>query len=68
MMTAVCLALFLNLDGERNAVNVKDVIAIEDNKTETKLYMSRGGLSLRTAEKFDNVVQKLKDTAAGCKL
>ena len=67
-MIVLCLALFLNTDGQKNAINISEIVAIEDNVHETKIYMSRSGVSLKVKEDYDVVIQKLKDTARGCKL
>lgn len=67
-MLALCFVLLLNQAGQENAINIKQIQAIEDNDSSATIFMSVVGLKLYTKEPYKKVMKKIKETEESCRL
>lgn len=66
-MLAICFVLLLNQSGQENAVNIKQIQAVEDNDTGATIFMSVVGLKLYTKEPYKKVMKKIKEAEESCR-
>ena len=67
-MFLACFVILLNMSGQKNAISVSQINAIEDRTDRTRIFMNRDGLNLDAKDNFETVLKKIEQAKSLCRV